>query len=129
MSLIKVVSMSIGIGMMIVVMVGVIDDIVVDSMVTNWVEVLSVVRVVVWDIGSMEDGVLLVIVWINIMLVIISVVQFSVVLMMDVIVDIVVSLMVFVVHDWLSVVNVVISIVILLVRVALVVSEVAWLIS
>lgn len=129
MSLIKVVSMSIGIGMMIVVMVGVIDDIVVDSMVTNWVEVLSVVRVVVWDIGSMEDGVLLVIVWINIMLVIIRVVQFSVVLMMDVIVDIVVSLMVFVVHDWLSVVNVVISIVILLVRVALVVSEVAWLIS
>jgi hypothetical protein len=78
--------------------------------VLNVVEVLWVVRVMVWNIHSVIDVMLSVLIWLNVSLVVIGVIQFVV----SVVVNMVVYVMmrgrvVWMVDNWGSVVHVVVS--------------------
>lgn len=66
-----------------VVTVGSVEHLVVSDLTDDWVEVLSMVGVVVWEVHSVVDLVLLVVVWGHISLAVITVVKLLVVLVMD----------------------------------------------
>lgn len=66
-----------------VVTVRSVEHLVVSDLTNDWVEVLSMVGVVVWEVHRVVDFVLLVVVWGHISLVVITVVKLLVVLVMD----------------------------------------------